>query len=462
MNRRKEEGSFRDPHGFIFYHDDTLYRQVNESYREEYDLLVDSGLYRKLVDGGLLIGHEETDLSLAAAEGAYRVIAPRRVSFISYPHEWSFSQLKDAALATLDIQKKALGHGMSLKDCSAYNIQFDRGRPVFIDTLSFERYVEGEPWVAYRQFCQHFLAPLALMSLKDVRLSQLFRIYIDGIPLDLASSLLPGRSKLSFGLMTHLHLHARYQHRYEGETDKPRAGKKVTLNGLRGIIDSLGSAVGKLRWTPGGTEWAEYYDDTNYTEAGLEEKDRLLSDFLSRVPKGTVWDLGANTGRFSRIAAGGGNNVIAFDIDPAAVERNYLDVKREGREDLLPLLLDLTNPSAGMGWGERERMSLSSRGPADTVLALALIHHLAISNNLPFDRIARYMAELCDSLIIEFVPKTDSQVRRLLVCREDIFDDYRQERFEAHFGRYFEIQRAERILDSQRTLYLMKKREMTA
>ena len=459
MNRRKEEGSFRDPNGFIFYCDDTLYRQVNGSYREEYDLLMDSGLYQRLADDGLLIGHEEADLSLAIGEEAYRIIAPRRVKFISYPHEWSFSQLKDAALATLAIQKIALEKGMSLKDCSAFNVQFERGRPVFIDTLSFERYREGQPWVAYRQFCQHFLAPLALMSHKDVRLNQLFRIYIDGIPLDLASSLLPVRTRFSFGLLTHLHLHARYQRRYEGETEKPRDGKKMTLNSLRGIIDSLESTVGKLGWKPGGTEWAEYYDDTNYTAAGLDNKDELLSNFLSRIPAGTVWDLGANTGRFSRIAAGRGNNVISFDIDPAAVERNYLDVRQEGREDLLPLLLDLTNPSSGMGWGGRERMSLSRRGPADTVLALALIHHLAISNNLPFDRIARYLAELCDSLIIEFVPKTDSQVRRLLVCREDIFDGYRQEEFEADFSRYFDIRGAEKILDSQRTLYLMNKKK---
>ncbi len=459
MNRQREESSFRDPHGFIFFNENKLYRQVNRSYQQEYDLLLGSGLYQELVDDGLLVEHSEADLSLAATEEAYRVIAPRPVEFISYPHEWSFSQLKDAALVTLAIQKRALAKGMSLKDCSAFNVQFDRGKPVFIDTLSFERYPEGKPWTAYRQFCQHFLAPLALMSLRDVRLSQLFRVYIDGIPLDLASSLLPLRSRFSFGLLTHIHLHARYQRRYQGEREKPGSRKKVGLNSLRGIIDSLESTVNRLKWEPGGTEWAEYYDDTNYTEAGLKSKDGILDGFLKRIPPGMVWDLGANTGRFSRIAADRGNRVISFDIDPAAVDRNYRETKGEGREDILPLLLDLTNPSPAMGWGGVERMSLAQRGPADTVLALALIHHLAISNNLPFGKIAAYMAELGEWLIMEFVPKSDSQIQRLLVCREDIFDNYRQESFESDFRRYFEIEDDEKIMDSKRTLYLMRRKK---
>ena len=346
--------------------------------------------------------------------------------------------------------------GMSLKDCSAFNVQFDGGAPLFIDTLSFERYREGAPWVAYRQFCQHFLAPLALMSYTDVRLNQLFRVYIDGIPLDLASSLLPLRTRLKFSILTHVHLHARYQARYEGETESPRRRGKVSRTALLGIVDSLESALRKMRWTPKGTEWAEYYADTNYTSEGLACKERLVGEFLDGLPSGTVWDLGANTGRFSRIAAGRGHYVLSFDVDPAAVELNYLACATDGVSNILPLLLDLTNPTSGMGWAGAERMSLTERGPADIALALALVHHLAISNNLPFERIAEFLAGVCGTLIVEFVPKDDSQVRRLLVSREDIFDDYTQENFEKAFGRYFEILRAERIADSLRTLYLMR------
>jgi len=457
MNNGKHEASFRDPNGFVFIREGRLYRQVNLRYRSEYDVLLGSGLYDELAKSGLLVDHKEVDLSCAVSKDAYKVISPRVIPFISYPHEWCFSQLKDAALTTLAIQKKALGRGMSLKDCSAFNVQFDRGKPVFIDTLSFERYREGQPWVAYRQFCQHFLAPLALMSCKDVRLNQLFRVYIDGIPLDLASSLLPFRSRLSFSLLTHIHMHARYQRRYERETEKPRQRGTVSRHALLGIIDSLESCMRGLKWSPEGTEWVEYYEDTNYSEEALGCKERLVGEFLDIVKPSTVWDLGANTGRFSRISSERSQLVISFDVDPAAVERNYRECVAQGRINVLPLLLDLTNPSPDMGWGGYERMSLLNRGPAHTVLALALIHHLAISNNVTFDRIAGFLSRVCRNLIVEFVPKEDSQVRRLLVCREDVFDDYTQSNFEELFRSFFRIERSERIADSQRTLYLMCK-----
>jgi hypothetical protein len=385
------------------------------------------------------------------------VLKPEQVPFVSYPYEWSFSQLKDAALTTLLIQKKALEFGMCLKDCSAYNIQFFKGSPVFIDTLSFERYEEGKPWVAYRQFCQHFLAPLALMSHRDVRLGQLSRVHLDGVPLDLASRLLPGRTRLSFSLLFHVHLHARSQSRYAArQIDTKR--HRVSRLGLVGIVDSLESAVRKMRWHPGGTEWGEYYQDTNYSTAAFEHKKQIVAEFLGRIKPGNVWDLGANTGVFSRLASQMGVPTISFDIDPAAVERNYLDCRRDSETNILPLLLDLTNPSPGIGWQSRERASLLDRGPADTLLALALVHHLAISNNVPLGKVAEFLAGICEWLIIEFVPKSDSQVKRLLATREDIFPRYDQGAFESDFGQYFAIQRSAKTRESERTLYLMEKR----
>ncbi len=457
MDKETHGGSFRDPNGFMFFREGQLYRQINKRYQQEYEHFIQSGLYEQLVSDRLIVEHEEADLSLTVSDDAYKILHPRIIPFISYPHEWCFSQLKDAALLTLAVQKKALEHDMSLKDCSAFNVQFEGGRAVFIDTLSFERYREGQPWVAYRQFCQHFLAPLALMSYKDVRLSQLFQIYIDGIPLDLASALLPFRSYLSFPLITHIHLHSRYQAKYADETKKPVKRGKVSRTALLGIIDSLDSAIKRLKWAPRGTEWAEYYEDTNYTAEGLVYKDRLIGEFLDAVRTRVVWDLGANTGRYSAIAASGGGYVLSFDVDPAAVERNYLECVQKAKKNILPLVLDLTNPTSGMGWSGRERMSLIERGPADVALALALIHHLAISNNLPLDRIAEFLSRVCDVLIVEFVPKEDSQVRRLLVCREDVFDDYTKENFEEAFSRYFRIERAEKVVDSLRTLYMMRK-----
>jgi ribosomal protein L11 methylase PrmA len=449
--------SFRDPSGFLFRRNGRLYRQVNESYRADYEQLMESGLYRDLTEQGLLIPHEETSKSPMSGGGS-RVIKPETISFISYAYEWCFSQLQDAALVTLSIEKKALEHGMSLKDASAYNIQFRGSRPVLIDTLSFERYREGEPWVAYRQFCQHFLAPLALMSHTDVRLSQLLRVNIDGIPLDLASHLLPGKTKLALGLATHIHLHAQAQRKYSDKPTKPASGKMSRVAFL-GLIDNLESTTRKLEWKPEGTEWGNYYDDTNYSDSSLDHKRQVVADYLAKANPKTVWDLGANTGRFSRIAADRGIPTVAFDIDPAAVELNYLDCRRRGEKNLLPLLSDLTNPSPAIGWQNRERQSLIERGPCDTAMALALIHHLAIGNNLPFDRIVDFLAGICRTLVIEFVPKTDSQVQRLLATREDIFPGYTQTGFEHAISSRFAILASSPVKDSERTIYLMELRQ---
>jgi len=453
----KVPGSFRDPSGFLFRRDGLIYRQINTVYKTHYDQLIESGLYQALVDAELLVPHEEVPINGPQPDKAYMVIKPEQVPFISYPYEWCFSQLKDAALFTLEIQKKALDYGMSLKDCSAYNIQFMNGRPVFIDTLSFEGYREGEPWIAYRQFCQHFLAPLALMSYKDVRLNQLFRIYIDGAPLDLASSLLPGRTRLSFGLLSHIHLHAKSQSRFAGEPVSI-TGRKVSRLGLLGLIDSLEQAIRKLGWEPQGTEWIGYLDDINYSADAFRHKEELVSRYLDITGSKIVWDLGANTGCFSRVAAEKGMLTISFDVDPGCVESNYRECVSQHETNILPLLLDLTNPSPGIGWQNEERASLLDRGPADTALALALIHHLAISNNLPLDGVASFFSRICSWLIIEFVPKNDSQVQRLLMTREDIFPDYTRQTFESEFQKYFAVREFERIGDSGRTLYLFERK----
>ncbi len=456
MPNRNLPSSFRDPSGFLFFRDDLIYRQINILYKKNYDQLIDSGLYKTLIDAKLLIPHSEVDIDEVKSDKTYKIIQPELVPFISYPYEWCFNQLKDAALTTLRVQKVALEFGMSLKDCSAYNIQFRKGKPVFIDTLSFEKYRQGQPWVAYRQFCQHFLAPLALMSYKDIRLNQLFRVYIDGVPLDLASSLLPFRTRFRFSLLSHIHLHARSQKHF---ADKPvdTTGHKMSHVGFLGLIDNLESTVKKLKWTPRGTEWADYYRCTNYSSGALEHKKQIVAQFLDKINPKSVWDLGANVGIFSRIASDKEIPTISFDIDPAAVEKNYLECIERNEINILPLLLNLTNPSPGIGWENQERTSLLGRGPTETVFALALIHHLAISNNLPLNKIAHLLSKICNSLIIEFIPKVDSQVQKLLSTREDIFPNYSQENFESEFREYFRIQNSVKIRESERILYLMRR-----
>ncbi|WP_291322893.1 hypothetical protein [Desulfonatronospira sp.] len=449
----------------MFEQDGVLYRQINEQGRSDYEQMMQSGLYARLTRNGFLVQHEEVAKEKLGldTDQTYRILQPARINFISYPYEWSFSQLKDAALLTLDIQLTALEHGMTLKDASAYNIQFEHGLPIMIDTLSFESYQEGQAWVAYRQFCQHFLAPLALMAKKDVRLGRLLTNYIDGIPLDLACILLPCSTRFSPGLALHLHIHARTQRAYsETLPDKSRGksrARAVSRTGLAGIVQGLRRTVNKLNCRFRASEWGDYYDSTNYSRAAFETKRSLVRQYLETVKPSRVCDLGANTGEFSRVASEMGSYTVSFDIDPVAVDMNYRQVRTKKEHNLLPLLQDLTNPAPGLGWESRERCSLIQRGPVDCVMALALVHHLAISNNVPLDKLASFFDKLCTYLIIEFVPKQDSQVQRLLASRDDIFDAYDQAHFEAAFSRFFSIRRSEVIRDSYRVLYLMKKIE---
>ena len=454
----KEFASFRDPSGFLFYQDDVLYRQVNQEYQSHYDRLMESGLYQDLIDHSLMVAHEEVDnIKAPQPDLAYKIIQPEKVRFISYPYEWSFHELRSAALTTLRLARMAMDHGMILKDASAYNLQFVEGSWKLIDTLSFEAYEEGEPWVAYKQFCQHFLAPLALMSYRDLRLNLMSRLFIDGIPLDVAAKLLPGKTKLNFGLMTHIHLHARTQARYAGKEVKREEVKgKVSQQALIGLLDSLRNTVKALSVRTSGTEWADYYDDTNYSQKAFEEKKAIIGTFVDEVQPGEVWDLGANNGEFSRVASDRGIFTVAFDIDANAISKAYIQVRKNHETNLLPLVMDLTNPSPGLGWAHRERQSLMERGPVPMAFALALVHHLAISNNVPLPKLAQFFSEVCENLVIEFVPKSDSQVKRLLASRLDIFEDYTIEGFEAAFTTQFKILKKVSVPESERTLYLMR------
>ncbi len=452
--------SFRDPSGFIFKRDGVLYRQVNKAYQKAYDKLMAGGVYDTLTIKGMLIPHEEVEEPAADPALAYKVIRPEMVPFVSYPYEWSFSQLKDAALLTLASTRAALEKGMILKDASAYNIQFVSGRPVLIDTLSFDIYQEGAPWDAYRQFCQHFLAPLALASLVDIRLTQLLRVYIDGIPLDLASDLLPGKTKLGLaGLAVHIHIHAKAQQQYSDKQVSQAAAVKLSKAALLNMLNSLEKTIQPLKWEPKGTEWGEYYSITNYTDDSLKTKGEIVGRFVEIAQPRTAWDLGANNGLFSRELSRRGVETAASDIDPAAVEQDYLALKAGGEKNLLPLVIDLTNPSPALGWAHRERSSMLERGPVDLVMALALIHHLAISNNVPLPVVAEFMANAGRWAIVEFVPKGDSQVKRLLATRKDIFNKYTEEGFEEAFALFFETEQKVLIPGSQRTLYLFKRRD---
>jgi len=451
---RRDTASFRDPSGFVFEQDGTIYRKINPLYMPQYKHLMDSGLYESLIKAKLMVSHEEVERIETNEEGI--VIRPEQIPYISYPYEWCFEQYKDAALTTLRIQLLGMEFGMSLKDASAYNIQFVRGRPKLIDTLSFDMYTET-PWTAYGQFCRHFLVPLMLMAYVDQRLVKMMQSHIDGIPLDLADFILRGKG--GFAAWQHIHLHAKAVKSY-GEAGK-KEGKAIQMTMkkhiLFSIINSLIRIIERLKLKDIITEWGNYYSLTNYEEAAAKHKENIVKEYLANITKKNektfVWDLGANDGRYSRCALEYGAEVIAFDIDPIAVGRNYLETHKTG-SGMLPLILDLTCPSPAIGFANNERKTIDGRRKPNIILMLAVIHHLAISNNLPLEKIAQWLAALCEYLIIEFVPKEDSQVKILLKTRVDIFPDYSIEGFESAFTSCFRLRGKTQIDQSKRTLYL--------
>lgn len=346
---------------------------------------------------------------------------------------------------------------MRLKDASAFNIQFSAGRPILIDSLSFERADITEPWPAYRQFCEHFLAPLALIAYRDARCGLLLRDFIDGIPLDFAARLMPGRTRLRLGLGAHLHLHARAQRRGE-ETEASARKGRVSELGQRALLDSLRGTVARLRWQEGESTWSDYATHTSYSDEATASKRAIVQRLLEAAGGESVWDLGANTGVFSRLAADLGRSVIAFDQDALSVERNWHQLRTDGVSTVLPLVLDLTNPSPALGWALEERRSLVERGPADVAMALALVHHLAIGRNVPLPMLGAFFARLSRKLIVEFVPKEDPMTRRLLAARRDVFPDYTLDAFRAAFGADWSTREEAPIRDSSRVLFLMERR----
>lgn len=447
-------GSFRDPAGEVYQQEDRIFRTINPCYQAHYEKFVASGLKQALEEAGVLIPSREC---IPHTGNAWKLLQVTRVPFISYPYEWCYSQLRDAALLTLEIQRIAMKHGMTLKDASGFNIQFLNGKPVLIDLLSFEEYVPGKPWVAYRQFCKHFLAPLALMSYADFRLSGLLRSHIDGIPIDLAARLLPLKACFSPGIFWHLCLHAAVERRSSGKAGIHKAkSASVSKESLESLVDTLSATVRRIKSPFQVTEWADYYDHTNYSAEDQNRKQQVVAEVVERLRPGLVYDLGANTGIMSRIAAKASALVVAADIDHQAVERHYAHCRSSRITNVLPLVFDLSNPSPAIGWDCCERMTLPERGRADLVMALALVHHLVVGNNLTFSMVAEYLAKLGRYCLIEFIPPEDSQFQQLAALRTPQALRYGLDEFQKAFSAMFEFLEVFPLQDGKRSLYLLR------
>lgn len=445
--------SYRDPAGFVFEEEGRLFRFIDSRYEVHYSRLLQSGLYGELVKKGWLIPHKETPNDAAHSSGG-RVIEPERIPFISYPYEWSFNMWQDAALLTLQIASAALKYGMVLKDATPFNIQFIKGRPVFIDTLSFENYEEGSHWVAYRQFCECFLAPLLLMHYSHPETGKLFIVYPNGIPLNVLTGLLPGRAKWNVNTFLHIYLQAKLS---AGNKKRNAAPAEFSKQKLDVLLKGLTGFVQKLQVKKRKTTWDDYYTGTVLGGDYVKAKTALVLSYLGEIEFETAIDLGANDGHFS-LLLNNAERVIAVDADANCINDLYLKIKREKINNVLPLLTDLVNPSPATGWNNAERDPISQRLKADLVLALALVHHLAIANNIPLSFIAGWLAPMAGYLIIEFVPKSDEKVKLLLQNRQDIFTGYTEEGFKEAFAAKYHFLKEQKTGNTGRILFLMKRR----
>ncbi len=459
--------SFRDIYagGYVFKHDNIVYRCINKAYKENYDFLISSGLYDKLVIDGVLVYHEEIcdiDQFNIDNRDIYKIIKPTQLPYISYPYEWSFHQLKDAALLTLKVLLEALKYNMILKDATAFNIQFYNGKPIFIDTLSFEKYNEGSVWQAYSQFCRHFLAPLALIAYTDYRIYQASINYIDGIPLDYAARLLPLKSKFKLGIFMHLYLNAKIHKSAEKNSNHNNKNFSLKKTNLINLIENLLNTINGIEYNTkkGRSNWNGYYSFTNYNEESFTQKEKILLELVDKCGnRNKIIDLGANNGHFSRLLCSKYSKsiIISSDMDYHAVDENYLILKTNEYKNIYPVITDLTNPTPSIGWANKERDSFIIRlSDSDITLALALIHHITITNNVPFNKFAEFFASFTKYLIIEWVPKDDSQTMKILDEKIGDYSYYTIENFEKSFERHFTILEKVAIENTKRTIYLMK------
>lgn len=451
-------GSFRDPKGHVLIRDGRVFRVITPEGRPDFEKMLP--VVADAVAAGFLVQTEVAPPELAAGIGrdGDLVLEHEPISFISYPYEWGFAQLRAAALFHLRFQLWLLERGATLSDATAYNVQFRGGKPVFIDALSIVPYVEGAYWAGYRQFCEQFLNPLLLRALRGIAHNAWFRGALEGIPTEDLAATLSLRDKLSFNVLTHVVLLARLQQSSRATPDRAirqaGQGRGLSAAAYRGILTGLKSWISRLKPKGGAvTTWADYAAVNSYQPAEAAQKAAVITEFVRRHGLGRVIDLGCNSGDYSVAALeGGASEVIGFDFDQTAVDRAF-DRARSLKLPFLPLWLDAANPSPDQGWRQNERDGLATRAKADGVMALAFEHHLAIGRNIPLDQVVDWIVEFARVGIIEFVPKSDPTVQVMLALRPDIFPDYTEQHFREALERRAKVVSTTVVSDSGRVLY---------
>jgi len=452
-----DPGSYRDPAGRVVIQDSRVYRAIFEAGREPFEAAVSAGVYDRLIGKSQLVGMETTDPAVLGDIGQTpcHVVEHPRLDFVSYPYEWCFSALKQAALLHLDFHLSLLTDGFTLSDATAYNIQFNGTAPVFIDHLSIIPYREGQPWAGQRQFASQFLNPLLLWAKKGIAPNAWFRGSLEGIPSEDLLALLSWRDKMSFTVMAHVVAPAKLQQRAirnSADDASPSTPKPLARKGLEGILMGLRDFIAGLSIPAADTVWGDYDHNNSYDLAKREAKHAFVGRMVQKCQPQQLFDIGCNSGDYTQTALDhGAANVVGFDFDFGALEHAFARFSKSGAP-VLPLWLDATNPSPAQGWASAERKSLGQRADADAMIALAFIHHLAIARNIPLDMAVDWLVSLAPTGIIEFPNKEDAMVRKLLSTREDIFPDYTEEAFLAHLGARARIVESERIDGSNRIL----------
>ncbi|MEM7069628.1 MAG: class I SAM-dependent methyltransferase [Pseudomonadota bacterium] len=455
----EDQGSFRDPSGRVFRAGDEIFRTVSSLAKDHYEYVKSTGVLNDLIKRSQVVDTAEVDATAFknAPEDTFKVLKHEKIPFVSYPYEWSFPLLKDAALLHLNIQIEALNRGVSFSDATAYNVQFKGINPVFIDTLSMREYREGELWSGHKQFCEQFLNPLLLRSMFGIPHNSWFRGNLEGIETEKFANLIPWWKNFSINVLTHITMQARMQRNAVGVSkdamDKAQS-KGLSKNAYIHILHQLRDWIAKLQpKDTGSTVWQDYEQTHTYNSEEEEAKRRFIGEFCDAVRPEMILDFGCNSGEYSEVAlSSGAKRSIGFDFDQGALERAYARAKAKGM-DFLPLYLDAANPSPSQGWNSEERSALNARDKADALIALAFEHHLTIGRNIPMDRMVDWLTSFASTGVIEFVQKSDPTVQQLLMLREDIFDDYNEENFVRCLQASNRIVKKERVASTGRTLF---------
>ena len=456
-----EPASFRDPAARVLRHEGQILRYLTSAALRNFEALSATRFYREFTGSGRLVATElaTSSQTLPLSDPWVAVLRHQTIPVVSYPYEWCFSMLQDAALLQLDLQVAALDEGMTLKDATPFNIQWIGTRPVFIDIGSFKAAEPGEPWAGYRQFCEMFLYPLFLQAYKDIPFHPWLRGSLEGVEAGHINNLMSARDRLRPGVFTHVYLLSKVQSRYEATQRNVR--KELRSAGFSAIMvkhNVLGMRriVERLTWRRARSTWSNYVDCNTYEEADRERKKRFILRAAASVNRSCVWDLGCNTGEYSRAVSEYADLVVAVDADHLAVEHLYHALKTEQDSTILPLVGNLTDPSPGLGWRHRERQTLDARSRPDLILALALIHHLAIGRNVPLPELVAWFASFEADLVIEFVAPEDAMVEQLLRNRDELDFGYTRDHFEACVAEHFVVAETEGLQSGTRTLYYLR------